>query len=289
MNTDTLSSVYNRLPGFAQRWIKTTDTYDRLLAARREEHYSEQFTSVTITVLDSEFEVVVPEWGGETYWLEHDPYNPKICHEPPVSRRFVENVETGDVVWDMGSRYGYYASIAAQLNDTPKHVHVFEMSDRKSWLIEQMSEKQFGGDINVINKRVDSRPLEGAVSGDAYAEKTGYPDVVKIDIEGAEAPALHGMRTVIREAKPTLLIETHPNKLQRNFGSNDDSVLQVLHDHGYDIEVCERFRNYTGEWDEDWEQHTKNLHQLTATARSSEDGKRIGQIDPDSYAVFAEA
>lgn len=48
------------------------------------------------------------------------------------------------------------------------------------------------------------------ISLDSYVEKSEYiPNLIKIDVEGAEAFVLEGARTVLRKYKPILLIELH--------------------------------------------------------------------------------
>jgi FkbM family methyltransferase len=45
----------------------------------------------------------------------------------------------------------------------------------------------------------------------------GVPDVVKIDIEGAELLALRGAERLLRERKPVLLVEVHTEEISREF------------------------------------------------------------------------
>jgi len=51
-----------------------------------------------------------------------------------------------------------------------------------------------------------------ATSLDAYFPPNSRLDFIKIDIEGAESQALPGMRRLLREAKPFVLIEFHGEK-----------------------------------------------------------------------------
>jgi FkbM family methyltransferase len=48
-----------------------------------------------------------------------------------------------------------------------------------------------------------------ATSLDAYFPEGSRVDFVKMDIEGAEAQALYGMRDLLRRSRPLLLIEFH--------------------------------------------------------------------------------
>ena len=42
-----------------------------------------------------------------------------------------------------------------------------------------------------------------------------YPDLLKIDIDGAEMSALRGMSRILQETEPDLLLEVHPTILPR--------------------------------------------------------------------------
>jgi FkbM family methyltransferase len=54
-----------------------------------------------------------------------------------------------------------------------------------------------------------------------------HADLIKIDIEGAEALALRGL-----DYKSTILLETHPWFLP-NFGESNDSLMQMVKDKGF--------------------------------------------------------
>jgi hypothetical protein len=57
-----------------------------------------------------------------------------------------------------------------------------------------------------------------------------HADLIKFDIEGAEAMGLRGM-----DYKSTLLIEIHP-ELLRNFNDSHESIIRLIKDKGYRIE-----------------------------------------------------
>lgn len=58
------------------------------------------------------------------------------------------------------------------------------------------------------------------------------PDLMKVDVEGAETEVLEGARTILEQARPFLMIEVH--SVDAMYGVN--KILQELH---YNIEVLE--------------------------------------------------
>jgi len=67
------------------------------------------------------------------------------------------------------------------------------------------------------------------------------PDVIKIDVEGAEFSVLKGMTRILREHTPTLFLEIHPTYLKK-FGSSSRELLTLLIDIGYRVVQIESMR-----------------------------------------------
>jgi hypothetical protein len=67
------------------------------------------------------------------------------------------------------------------------------------------------------------------------------PDLVKMDIEGAEVAALRGAAKLLDEHRPTLICELH--------GTNV-AVTELLESHGYDVRAVEtpQIRPQDAEW-----------------------------------------
>jgi len=81
------------------------------------------------------------------------------------------------------------------------------------------------GQVTVPTRAIDSALAAGEIP---------FPDVVKMDIEGAEALALRGMRELLKspQAPRVIFLELHPQFLPA-FGSSSDEVLTLLRDSGY--------------------------------------------------------
>ncbi len=79
------------------------------------------------------------------------------------------------------------------------------------------------------SSQVETATIDGVVRCGEYPA----PDVLKIDVEGAEASVLRGGREVIQARRPILLIEVH--HILQMF-----EVFQLLADWGYRLEVLDR-------------------------------------------------
>lgn len=73
-----------------------------------------------------------------------------------------------------------------------------------------------------------------AVSLDEYIsmKKINKIDLIKIDIEGAELFALRGMKEILNNMKPVLLMEIAQNVLENSIFSSDE-IFGFMKDAGY--------------------------------------------------------
>ena len=89
---------------------------------------------------------------------------------------------------------------------------------------------------DVVPARIERVPLETL---DAVVARLGLPrvDVVKIDVEGAEAGVIAGARTVLTTIRPVLMMELNDSALRAQ-GSSEASLLATLRGElGYEILV----------------------------------------------------
>ena len=69
------------------------------------------------------------------------------------------------------------------------------------------------------------------VTLDEAAERYGMPDLVKLDVEGAENLVLEGGRRVMREVRPTLIVEVHGAERAGRF-------YELMAEYGYRCETA---------------------------------------------------
>jgi len=170
------------------------------------------------------------------------------CYERRVARVLTEILTPGCVAYDIGANCGYLALVmglqvrrsgadghvyafepsptafrmlaanSLLSRDLPVHVNQLALSDAvgveafSSYVFDLVS--QLGdhslqhADAQVIRVRTETPDYRVA----EYALEP--PDLVKIDVEGAEIRVLKGMASVLASCRPRLLIETHSPELE---------------------------------------------------------------------------
>jgi FkbM family methyltransferase len=183
--------------------------------------------------------------------------------EPLIQDVLARHVPSGGVVWDVGANIGFYSLIASRLVGDGKVV-AFEplpanqeairnnlalngisnvqligiaLSDQEgaaeleihalpTWAkLDTSGDTTFKGDT----ERVGSVSVVVSTL-DAQLAHAPAPDLVKMDIEGAEVAALRGASRLLAEHRPTLICELH--------GTNR-AVTELLEGHGYDVRTVE--------------------------------------------------
>jgi len=148
-------------------------------------------------------------------------------------RRFAEMVRPGAVVYDIGANVGFYTLLAATLVGPEGTVVAFEPLPRNLHFLS--AHISMNGLTNVVVRPValadrsgtlrfddSGGPSEGRLAAegsktvecatlDALAAEGEIPppDVIKMDVEGAELLVLRGGEATIRTHRPTLFIATH--------------------------------------------------------------------------------
>lgn len=275
---DFLARAWNALPDAAQRHVERSALFHRgrLAVVRREE-------LVWVTCRPTEdlaFELLLPERFRPWWPLSGDLDGSDTLHEPPTTRALIERVAPGDVFWDMGSQFGYFTFLAAALNDAPDRVHVFELSPYKSARLERVLSEAYGDRRpTVVNERLGTGAGD-SLSGDAYSRRTGPPDAVKMDVEGAESIVVPSTAETIRESEPTLVVEVHPNKIDQHFDATEADIWDVVTDVYDDVRVCREFRSLDGTWE------PRVGYEDVRAAHTQADVELHGGLDPDSYQLL---
>lgn len=150
----------------------------------------------------------------------------------PWVRRLFRN---GLVAYDIGNAEGYYTLAFLRLSAPGNRVIAFEANPLANREFRVTMEK------NEITDRVQ---LIEAFVGDGLDGKTlsidaairdrdlPMPNVVKIDVEGAEVQVLKGMQQMISKAHPRIILEVHSEQLEQE-------SAEMLRSWGYRVEVVD--------------------------------------------------
>jgi FkbM family methyltransferase len=180
-------------------------------------------------------------------------------HETEVQELLTRVLRPGMVCYDVGANVGFFATIAARLVGSSGKVLCFEPLPENAQQIQynarlngfdnvlvrcealgssnrtevfHTSIEPTWGMLATVGKlpekvsgkiEVDVRTLDSL-----YAGGLPRPDVIKMDIEGAEADALKGARKTLSAHRPLLVIELH---------STNAAVTTILEELDYDAAV----------------------------------------------------
>lgn len=181
-------------------------------------------------------------------------------HEKPVTLRMVEDMRGARCFADVGANLGFYTCLAGGFMPAGAQVHAFEMDvDNYAMLEKNVALNPSSLDVSTNHAAVSSTagsvtyqrrpagnhpalsvynpwPEEGAVDVtvpavalDDYFRDRPTPDLVKIDVEGAEVDVLRGMTDLLPEVQ-RMYVEVHPENLALA-GQDAAEVLEILGAH----------------------------------------------------------
>jgi len=130
--------------------------------------------------------------------------------------------------YDVGSHDGYYALLLARMCAAP--VLAFESDTQACGRIRRNCAANPGlGDLVEVRQgyvAFERNPDVNAFTLDELVEdgRAFAPDLIKVDVDRAEASVLSGARRLLAERRPHLVVETHSPQLERECG---DMLVQL--------------------------------------------------------------
>jgi FkbM family methyltransferase len=200
----------------------------------------------------------------------------KQRYEAEFYAAFTGSVRPGMTVFDIGAHVGIMSLGAARRAGHTGHVFAFEPAPDTLTVLrrhaaynrdigrlevvgvvvsdadgsvpfytygESMAASVSRDNVEVLNPEVRSRParevLVPSVTLDVFCRERGVrPDIIKIDVEGAELRVLRGARELLTTHKPRVLCEVHPKQME-NCGSSLENFYSYLKSVGYGVEMLD--------------------------------------------------
>jgi FkbM family methyltransferase len=177
--------------------------------------------------------------GERAIWLN--------TYEPWVQHKLVEVIRPGHLVFEVGAYIGTYALMIRRLGPGSR-VIALEPDPRNRIRLQENLALNGADDVVVLPDAVGaevatvsftSAGMHGSIGKgdervrtttlDALVREYGTPDVVLIDIQGAEAAALEGGRELLQAGRTTWVVELH--------GDEGSIAAAALENAGYTLET----------------------------------------------------
>lgn len=190
------------------------------------------------------------------YWLG--------TYEPELQKGILELVKPGMVAYDLGANIGYMSLLLAKAVESTGSVYAFEAFPQNARrLAQNVALNGLQQRVKIVEAAVSdcSSPLrfwigpsgntgkvegsagrQGAIYSDSivvqgyalddfvYQENHPQPQALKIDIEGGEVLALPGMRRVLTQSHPLVLLELHgPESARVAWSELDSAGYRICH------------------------------------------------------------
>lgn len=141
--------------------------------------------------------------------------------EVEIARHLRAFATPGTRAFDVGSNNGWYALVLSRLTGAPTAAFDFDPVCLARIERNLARNPGPGGRVTLVPAYVTATvdPAEQADTLDRIAyEDLWVPDLLKIDVEGAELSVLHGARRLLTQRRPHLVIETHGPEIERRCG-----------------------------------------------------------------------
>jgi FkbM family methyltransferase len=186
--------------------------------------------------------------GEHGYWLG--------SYEIHKRMAFEQAVKPHQVIYDIGANVGFYSLLAAHLTGPQGKVYAFEPLNRNVEFIRQHADLNRFSNIEVFAVAVSDR------GGEAYFDPgvsiaTGHlseigsvkvslvrlddllsagdimsPDIMKVDVEGAEHAVFQGAKKLVEAHRPIIFLDTHGRDVH-------DLTLKFLEGYGYQFTILD--------------------------------------------------
>ena len=158
-------------------------------------------------------------------------------YEHEKQKRFAHEVKTGNTVYDIGANAGFYTLLASVLVGSGGHVYAFEPLPRNIHFLREHLRLNQITNVDVVEAAVSdiggksyfddsagsamghlassgNKQVKTVTIDDVIAQQQlRSPDILKIDVEGAEFLVLSGAEAVLTTYRPGIFLSTHGREI----------------------------------------------------------------------------
>ncbi len=179
---------------------------------------------------------------------------------------FIDNLKKGDVVWDVGAFIGLFTVFSAKSVGPEGKVYAFEPEKNTALKLNMNCKLNKLNNVKIVNYALSNTNEVGKLypanegqnaihslqphtalkdtgveinlkQGDTLVTENIIepPNVIKLDVEGAELQSLQGMSEILKNPECRFLfLELHHRDLSR-FDATEEEVISILKDSGFNI------------------------------------------------------
>lgn len=164
-------------------------------------------------------------------------------HEPLLSAELCDRLGADTVFYDIGGRFGYFARLALNAGVAPGAIYTFDAYPLHYYFLRKNCKS---GGINTVFAQLGATDDRNQTAIDEFVRSNPGPDIVKIDVEGAEHEVLQGMAQLLGDSSPDVYVELHP-ELLADRGTDVSAVTSLLADAGLELTVTDH-RSEEASW-----------------------------------------
>lgn len=251
----------NRIVGnklFYLSWLYHDRIYPKIKWIRGATKLSSLLQKIAVNSISREEEShsIINIKDGETRKVKGTEIVEKYTkNEYRLSVEIINRIDGDSVFYDVGGYHGYHTI----LGSIGQKVYTFEPEPENLQHLKENIELNSNQDLEVIENPLWSREEELEISTgkggrshigdgnkqikrrattlDEFVLGTNHqpPDIIKIDVEGAEYHVLKGGKRVLEKYQPELIIEVHRGGRIGELGGSEKEVRELLDRMGYDI------------------------------------------------------
>jgi len=186
-------------------------------------------------------------------------------YEHTFAMRFRDSIRPDTIVFDVGAHDGLYSILAFQIMKPakPGQIVSFEPNPFNAWVLRHNNRVYCKSYLKIENRKIgDNNTQKKTFSLDAYCKETGTaPTLVKMDIEGFEYFAIHGMERICKEIRPVILMEFHVRLMRNLLHVNPETIIKLIESWNYRLRYNGHHwytAQHTGEIDSNWHETPPN-------------------------------